>query len=162
MEEFSGKLANNLYRSSVEVVIDDEKYFTLSDYKIPGNAGYYSSDKSKCPDKVRFVGEEKYPTKVLIWIAISARGISKPLIRPSKSKAINSDIYINECLAKRLLPFIYEHHPDDFNYIYWSDLTQAHFSKSTVAWMDQNVNYVPKPLNPPNVTQTRPIENFWG
>ena len=80
--------------------MDDEKYFTFSGHKIPGNAGYYSSDKSKCPDKVRFAGKEKYPTKVLIWIAISARGISKPLIRPSKSEAINSDIYINECLAK--------------------------------------------------------------
>ena len=28
--------------------------------------------------------------------------------------------------------------------------------------MDQNVNYVLKPLNPPNVLQARPIENFWG
>ena len=28
--------------------------------------------------------------------------------------------------------------------------------------MDQNVNYVPKPLNPPNVPQARPIENFWS
>ena len=108
----SGKLANNLYRSSVEVVMDDEKYFTLSGHKIPGNAGYYSSGKSKCPDKVHFAGKE-----VLIWIAISARGIFKPLIRPSKSEPIDSDIYINECLAKRLLSFIHEHHPD-FNYIF--------------------------------------------
>ena len=116
IEELSGKLTNNLYRSSVEVVMDDEKCFTLSGHKIPGNAGYYSSDKSKCPDKVRFAVKEKYPTKVLIWIAISARGISKPLIRPSE--AINSDIYINKWLTKRLLPFIHEHHPD-FNYILW-------------------------------------------
>ena len=120
VEELSGNLANNLYRSSVEVVMDDEKYFTLSGHKIPGNAGYYSSDKSKCPDIVRFAGKEKYSTKVLIWIAISARGISKPLIPPSKSEAIDSEIYINEYLAKRLLPFIHEHHPD-FNYILWPD-----------------------------------------
>ena len=25
-----------------------------------------------------------------------------------------------------------------------------------------NVNFVPKEINPPNVPQTRPIENFWG
>ena len=31
-----------------------------------------------------------------------------------------------------------------------------------VAWLYQNVNYVPKPFNPPNVSQARPIENFWG
>ena len=28
--------------------------------------------------------------------------------------------------------------------------------------MDENVNFVPKEINPPNVRQTRPIENFWG
>ena len=66
VEELGGKLANNLYRSSGEFVMDDEEYFTLSGHKIPGNAGYYSSDKSKCPDKVRFAGKEKHPTKVLI------------------------------------------------------------------------------------------------
>ena len=104
MEELSGKLTNNLNRSSVEVVMEDEKYFTLSGHKILGNAGYYSSDKSKCSDKVRFAGKEKYLTKVLIWITISAHVISKPLIRQSKSEAINSDIYINECLAKKATP----------------------------------------------------------
>ena len=27
--------------------------------------------------------------------------------------------------------------------------------------MDENVNVVPKRLNPPNVSQARPIENVW-
>ena len=39
------------------------------------------------------------------WVAISNRGISKPLFRPSKSETVNSDIYINECLEKRLRNF---------------------------------------------------------
>ena len=105
VDELSGKLANNLYLSSVEVVMDDKKYFTLSGHNIPGNAGYYSSDKSKCSDKVRSAGKEKY--KVQIWIAISARGISKLLIRPSKFDAINPDIYINECISSYLCIYRY-------------------------------------------------------
>ena len=28
--------------------------------------------------------------------------------------------------------------------------------------MDENVNCVPKEINPPNIPQARPIENFWG
>ena len=28
--------------------------------------------------------------------------------------------------------------------------------------MEENINYVDKSLNPPNVPQARPIENFWG
>ena len=75
------------------------------------------------------------------------------------------DIYINECLAKRLLPFIREHHPDS-NYIFWPDLAGCHHSKQTVnkqtAWMDENFKSLPKEINPPNVPQARLIENFWG
>ena len=78
---------------------------------------YYTIDKSLCPDSIRFDGKEKYSDKVMFWVAIFNRGLSKPLFRPSKSEAVNSDIYINECLEKRLLPFIREHHPDS-NYIF--------------------------------------------
>ena len=28
--------------------------------------------------------------------------------------------------------------------------------------MDENVKFVPKYINPPNVPQARPIENIWG
>ena len=28
--------------------------------------------------------------------------------------------------------------------------------------MDENVNCVPKEINPPNIPQACPIENFWG
>ena len=92
----------------------------------------------------------------MIWVAISNRGISKPLFRPSKSEAVDSDIYINECLEKRLLPFIREHHPDS-NYIFWPDLAGCHYTKQTVAWTDENAKFVLKEINPPNVPQTRPI-----
>ena len=82
---------------------------------------YYSNDKSKCADSVRFAG--KYPNKAMVWVAICNRGISKPLFRPLKSEAVDSDIYINECLEKLL--FMLEHHQNS-NYI-------CHYSKQTVA-----------------------------
>ena len=28
--------------------------------------------------------------------------------------------------------------------------------------MDENVNFVPKEINPPNATQERPVGNLWG
>ena len=71
--------------------------------------------------------------------------------------AINTEIYINECLQARLLPFIHIHH-GDFNYLFWPDLVRAHSSKESMAWMNENV----KMSNPPNVPQARPIENLWG
>ena len=46
--------------------------------------------------------------------------------------------------------------------IIWSDLAGWHYSKQRIAWADENVNFVPKEINPPNVLLVRPIENFWG
>ena len=95
--------------------MDDEKYFTYDDSNIQGNDDYYTSEKLKCPDSVQIV----------------------------KFEAVNSVIYINKCLEKLLLPFIHEHHPDS-NYIFWPDLAGCHYSKQTVAWIDENLKIVPK------------------
>ncbi|XP_065642672.1 uncharacterized protein LOC136074294 [Hydra vulgaris] len=114
---------------------------------MPGISGYFTNNKKTCPESVRFIGKEKFPKKLLIWIAISGRGMSEPLFRTSKAEAINSSIYTNECLEKRLLPFIHN---------------KSHYSKDSLNWIDQYVFYVDKESNPPNVPQARPIENFWG
>ncbi|XP_065658544.1 uncharacterized protein LOC136083064 [Hydra vulgaris] len=159
----SRKLVNQLYNTKLLLVIDDEKYFCFAGDNMPGNSGYYTNNKKTCPESVRFIGKEKVPKKLLMWIAISDRGMSEPLFRTSKTVAINSSIYINECLEKRLLPFIHKYH-GDFNYLFWPDLASllAHYSKDSLNWMDQYVYYVDKEPNPPNVPQARPIENFWG
>jgi transposase len=159
-QQLCSKLSNKLYRTNCSVINDDETYFTYSGDNMPGNVGYYSNDKKTCPDSVRFIGKEKFPKKVLVWIAISDHGISKPCIRSSKSEAINSEVYI-DILKNYLLPFIHKHH-SDLNYQFWPDLASAHYSKETIAWMNENVNFIPKEMNPPNVPQARPIENFWG
>ena len=59
-----------------------------------------TDNKEKCPEYVRFAGKEKFPKKILMWVAISERGMSKPLFRSSKSTAICSNVYIQECLEK--------------------------------------------------------------
>ena len=141
--------------------MDDEKYLTISNHNMPATTRYYTMNKDTCPDNVRFKGQDKYPVKVLVWIAISERGMTKPFVRLHKSAAINRKLYIDECLEKRLLPFIHKHHRD-FNYIFWPDLASTHYSKDSTAWMNEYVNYVVKEDNPLNVPQARPIENFWG
>ena len=143
------------------VIVDDEKYFTFCANNMPGNVGYYTDNKQACPESVRFASETKYPPKILVWISISERGLSRPPFRCQKSAAINSEIYINECLRPRLLPFLRNHHADD-DYIFWPDLASAHYHEDTVQWMSENINFVPKDVNPPNVPQDRSIENFWG
>ena len=75
--------------------------------------------------------------------------------------AVNTDIYINECLQSKLLPFIHKHHAD-FNYLFWPDLAGAHYSDETVAEMEENVCFVENACNLPNLSQAKPIENLWG
>ena len=87
--------------------------------------------------------------------------MSKPLFRPINSLAENSNIYINECFSLRLLPFIHKYN-SDFNYLFWPHLAGAHYSKETIAWMDENLHFVDKGSNPSNDPQARPIENLWG
>ena len=102
----------------------------MSNDNLPVNARYYTMDKDTCPDDVCFKGQDKDPTKVLVWIAISERGMAQPYIRLYNSAAINDKI--DECLEKRQLPFIHKHH-SDFNYLFWPDLASAHYSKNSTA-----------------------------
>jgi len=155
------KLVNSLYGKNQSIILDDEKYFTFYCCKTPGNGGFYTDDIHECPDDVRFKGEEKRPKKILVWIAISEKGLSEPLIRESDAEAINQYTYLDLCLRKRLVPFINKFHSDG-NYIFWPDLATSHYSNANIKWMEENINYVDKSLNPPNVPQARPIENFWG
>jgi hypothetical protein len=97
----------------------------------------------------------------MVWLAISSKGISRAFIVKSKN-AINAEIYIKECLNKRLNKFIEKHHSDG-KYIFWPDLASSHYANATQAeYVRLNIKVVPKTSNPPNVPQVRPIENFWA
>ena len=104
----------------------------------------------------KFVGKEKFPQKLLMWIAVSDRDMSEPLFCTSTAVAINTSICINECLEKRY-PFIHKYH-GDFNYLFWPDLASSHYPKGSLNWMDKYVSYVDKESNPPNLPQARPIK----
>lgn len=143
------------------IILDDESYFTFSHHELSGNDGYYTDNIETTPDNVRYAGKSKFEPKVLVWVAISSKGVSVPLIRPNKAKAINSDIYIRQCLPK-LKQFIEKHHARD-KIMFWPDLASCHYGKNTLDWLTkQKIPFVPKKDNPPNVPQARPIENFWA
>jgi hypothetical protein len=141
-QELCRKLANKFYRTSCSVILDDEKYFVFYGSKMPQNAHYYTDNKETCPDDVRFHGVNKFPKKILVHVSISNKGVSRALILPHGSESINTDVYIRECLQKRLLPFIQEYHSDK-NYIFWPDLASSHYSNKTQAWFKGKNKYFP-------------------
>lgn len=144
------------------IVMDDEKYFTLSHSEIKGNDGFYTNNIENTPDNVKFKGKSKFEDKILVWCAISERGfISQPYVGRVRGEALNADLYIQRCLTK-LLHFLNTHHVND-NIMFWPDLASCHYAGVTRQWLNENnIDFVPKLDNPPNVPQARPIEEFWS
>lgn len=146
--------------SNHDWVLDDESYFTLGHSSIVGNDIYYTSNYQATPASVKYSKKKKFQPKVMVWLAASVKGISKIFIVPS-GMAINSDNYINHCLSARLIPFLTEHHSST-PYVFWPDLASSHYSKKTIAFVNEKkVNIVPKKENPANLPECRPIERFW-
>lgn len=144
-----------------EFILDDESYFTFKHSDKNANSGFWTRDIDKAPSNVKFKTKQKFEKKLLVWIAISPRGISHPFIAPS-SLAINQQIYLNDCIKKRLIPFIDKYHSNK-NYVFWPDLASSHYANSVISHLrEKKVVFVEKADNPPCVPELRPIENFWS
>lgn len=143
------------------IIMDDEKYFTFANNSLTGNDGFYTKNVKLTSPGVKFTTKSKFEPKVLVWLAISAKGVSRPYVGTTRSSSINSEVYRTKCLPK-LVPFIEKHHKND-KIIFWPDLASSHYARDTIKWLeDKKIPFVPKTANPPNVPKARPIEDFWA
>ena len=94
--------------------------------------------------------------KILVWKALYNRAMPKSYFRLYKLVAVNKDIYINECLQSKLLPFIHKHH-GDFNYLFQIQPEYIILMRSWHRWRKM---YTEKASTPQNAPQARPNENF--
>ena len=144
-----------------DFILDDKTYFTLSNTTLPGNNRFYSSNVSEKLDSIKNKYIAKFEPKVLLYIAISPLGTSRPLFFKS-GLAINQIIYKEICLKKALIPLIkdkYRHR----RYVFWPDLASSHYARSVQNYLtSQKVLFVPKMINPACVPKARPIEDFFG
>lgn len=157
------KLSKNQFRptNGMDIIMDDESYFPMSGENIPGNDGYYSRDKSTVSSDVQNKSKTKFPLKILVWVAISPSGHSRLYFAP-RNCSITSEVYSNECISKRLVPFIKKYYPTG-KYVFWPDGASAHYAKNTINTFNrQNINFIPRDENPPNIPQLRQIEVFWA
>jgi transposase len=148
-------------KKKTEFVLDDEAYFTLTGAQ---NEGFYvhQDDVNDIPDSIRLKYRQKFGPKVLLWAAVSKRGVSSLCLRPSRSEALNASIYIRECLQEHLLPYLKEKYPKG-HYVFWPDLASCHYAKATLEWLNaKKIPFITKDMNPPNAPQIRPIERFWA
>ena len=87
--------------------MDDESYFRLKGDQMGANRGYYTEDKENTNPDVKYRTVDKFPKKVMLWVAISEKGVSRPYFMQKTS--LNGKIYREECIP-RLKKFIDEKH----------------------------------------------------
>jgi hypothetical protein len=152
-----------LYRKFYDLswIIDDESYFTLRHTTINGNNIFYTSNIEQTPANVKFIQKSQYEEKLLVYMIMSEKGVSTPYFIPS-GLAVTQEIYLDNCIEKRLIPFINQYHSDG-SYVFWPDLASAHYAKSVTRFLNEkNVNFVQKADNPAKVPECRPIEDHWA
>ena len=83
----------------------------------------------------------------MIWQGICSSGLKTKVFIPSHT--VTSKVYINECLKKRILPFIRQYKT---NVIFSPDIASCHYLKEVLEWYAaNNVNFVAKEINPPEL-----------
>lgn len=138
--------------------MDDETYVLADFLQLPGQEYYVADTRGNVAEECRVQRSSKFPKKFLVWQAICSCGERSSSFITTGS--INTDVYIKECLQKRLLPFLRKHEVSSF---FWPDLASCHYSKKAIEWYQTNsVMIVPKEANPPNCPELRPIERYWA
>jgi transposase len=142
------------------LVLDDETYVTDDPSQLPGRKFSHAMDHSQLEYNEKFKGVTKFPKKYLIWHAMDQLGnISEPYISEG---TMTSTVYLEECVKKRLIPFTLKHHEIE-KIFFWPDLATPHYAKIVTDHLtDENIDFVQKKENPPNVPQARGIEEFWS
>lgn len=151
-------LKSDFFNKKKCCIMDDETYVLCDFSQLPGQEFYTARSRGGVKKKFRTKQKTKFPKKFLVWQAICSCGKRSQAFVTSGT--INSDIYIKECLQKRLLPFLRSHNVSTF---FWPDLASCHYSKGTLKWYEDNkVDFVPKEANPPNCPELRPVERYWA
>lgn len=152
------KLKSDFFQKINCCIMDDETYVLCDFAQLPGQEFYSAMERGGVAEQFKTKKKAKFPKKFLVWQAICSCGQRSQSYVTSGT--INSEIYIKECLEKRLLPFMGKHTKSTF---FWPDLASCHYSNATKEWYTRNnVTLVPKEANPPNCPELRPIERYWA
>lgn len=140
------------------ILMDDETYVKMDFKQLPGQKFYASQFRGNVPKKFKYVLQDKFAKKAMIWQAICSCGIKSRTFVTSET--MKAPLYIKECLQNRVLPLIRSHHSP---VMFWPDLASIHYARATMDWFEANqVDVMPKSMNPPNCPKLRPIEEFWA
>ena len=83
----------------------------------------------------------------MLWLAVNPRSVSKPYFCKSGG-ALKVETYRQECVTKRLMPFIDSKHKRE-DVLFWPDLASCHYARQTQELLErEGIPFVPKEQNP--------------
>ena len=111
---------------------------------------------------MKIYAKKKFGPKVMLWIAMSTKGMSTPVLASGRSMAVTGRSYIDSCLEPHLVPLLNTHYPHG-GYIVFSDKASTHYARIATDFLDKNnFSYVKKANNSTEVPLCRPIKEFSG
>ena len=114
---------------------------------VSSNRSYYTNYPSTTPSHIKFRRRTKSAPKLFVWMVISPKIRSRVYVHRSKT-AIGAKKYLNECILKRLIPFIDRYHADD-SMLFWPDLASAHYAREMRDLLTAHgINFVPRGEKP--------------
>ena len=77
-------------KNTLDIVMD-ESHFTYSGAQMPGNAGFYTGPGGDAPKEMKFKIKTKFLSRVMVWCAISPRGLSRPVFFQKKRHTVDGE-----------------------------------------------------------------------
>ena len=77
------------------IVTDAKTYFTFTGTEMPANKRFYTG-AGDVPNAIRIAPRAKFPRKLLVWVAISPRWVTTPVICRIKG-SIDGYFYREKC-----------------------------------------------------------------
>lgn len=143
----------------MDYVTSDEVWFYLTDVNGKREVQYIEREKSRSTAEV--FCHVSHPKGIMVWAAISSKGIFKPIFVEPGAK-INASYYISNVLK----PFIKEIHQKfpKWKFVFHQDSAPAHTAKRTLDFLKmKKMKFIPAVEWMPNSPDAAPCDFFlWG
>lgn len=155
--------SGRLYRFMLEnkercIIMDDETYVYLDTQRNLHTQFYMAAEGEDVSQEEKTIPTGKFDKKAMVWQAICTCGKRSTVFYTLGT--ITAEIYIKECIKKRVVPLARSH---DVTPLFWPDLATSHYAKETLRTLEElGIETIPRELNPPNSPELRPIEKYWA
>ena len=160
------RVMSTLFQQFKLIIIDDESYVPLNPKLIPGQGFVSAQSKEKMlrlPDDVLFQTKKRLYARdqFMVWQALSEDGTAcDPYIMTG---TMNGEIYTNQCLKKRLIPWIESKGVKFEEVLFWPDMSRVHYKKCAQDYLKSiGIRCISWRENAPSVPHARPVEKYWA